>query len=646
MFTQAHNGIFANGVVKPSKANKRHHIAIIGGGPAGVSNLVQLVKLVKLKGLCKEVRITIIEKDKHKGMGPGLPFNTAHDCHIINLPIEAMSPIPDKVDDFAEWLKANETMGECWRERYPDYDFPHDRFPPRSLYGLYLKSLYNRTLKEAAKAKIPVTEIFAEAIDVRDLRAVPDAKRFEIGFKDRDFITADQVISCIGHLPTSAYRQYAKDNIPGYYHDPWDYAKFDAIPNDAQITILGSRLSAIDVLLYLKEVKHHSGVVTFVSRSGLLPAVIAEPELEEKIKPRYYPKVMTLDSLWKITGKYNRGEVSLKDLMSLFWRELNGIHYGNYDEELPERDREKLLYPPLDAEQWLIKYIAKSKERCQWQEFLIGLYEVLPKFWKKLSSEDQFRFLERFNSILMTYLAAFPRKNAEKLLAYINNGDLKVVGGLEGVTYDKGKGEFSLSLAGDRLLKANYVINATGPGYNIDDSLLLRNMVKRGIIRPRVIENGDHKKVVGVDVNSKTLEVIAENGELIPGLFCVGEQGHGVLFTTTDQGQVATLVYRAVKAEFKVLRAALKPHAHTMKTSGYRTNGTPSHGGPVISVRDLAGMFGALLKKTDDGSAAFSPQILSPQEEPFAERVTSMSSDPVPVKGDARKATKLINSSS
>lgn len=575
------HGLFANSGQKSVKDDNRYHLAIIGGGPAGVSNFVQLVKMIEEDGLSKRIKITIIEKDKERGIGPGLPFSTHHDCHILNLPIAAMSPIPKKQNEFAKWLDENKNNGENWIKIYPDYEFPNDQYPPRSLYGLYLKSLYKQTLAKARQAGIIVNEVFDEAIDIRDRCKDPSfSESFEIAFKNRPFISVDQAACFIGHLKTTTYLEL--ENFPCYYSDPWNYAEFDNIPTNEEITILGSRLSAIDVFLYLKEVKGHEGNISFVSRSGLLPAVIAETQKDNPTDLRYYPKVMTLDTLYKEYVKLSQNVIPLKDMMSLFWRELNGIYTGNYDEELPKDKQQKLLKPSLGAKEWLEKFIAKSAANVKWQAFLLALYEVLPKFWERLSAEDQFNFLEYYNSIFMTYLAAFPRKNAEKLLKYINNGQLNVLGGLERVSYDQREEEFVLRLAGNEELRTNHLINATGPGYNINDSLLFRNMVTRGIIRPKIIKRGHREKIVGVDVDSETLEVFAENGNTIPRLRVVGEQSHGALYTTTDQGQVATLAFRATKAELEVLKKDLNGQENAKQTSAKQNDtDTCEHGEPV-----------------------------------------------------------------
>src|SRR5262245_44827969 len=113
----------------------RHNVIIIGGGPAGISALIQIVNSC-IERKFKNISIIVVEKSAD--VGPGLPFSTSEPVHILNLPAEIMSPDPKNPTLFINWLKENPKK---WGPLYPEIDIEKTKFPPRSLYGLFLKEL-------------------------------------------------------------------------------------------------------------------------------------------------------------------------------------------------------------------------------------------------------------------------------------------------------------------------------------------------------------------------------------------------------------------------------------------------------------------------------------------------------------------------
>lgn len=109
-------------------------IAIVGGGPGGVSLCMQLNKQLVQTNLQKHVEIIVFEKTPHIGFG--LPYSAPEDCHILNLPKEVMEPVSGERNKFARWQAemfdyANQTS-----------------FPPRHHFGKYLESMAIRTQLE------------------------------------------------------------------------------------------------------------------------------------------------------------------------------------------------------------------------------------------------------------------------------------------------------------------------------------------------------------------------------------------------------------------------------------------------------------------------------------------------------------------
>ena len=82
-----------------------HRIAIIGGGPSGVSLCIQLLKSIKEAKIRNNIEITVFEKSC--SIGPGLPYKSNDNCYILNLPKNIMEPIPGEKNNFStkgKWI--------------------------------------------------------------------------------------------------------------------------------------------------------------------------------------------------------------------------------------------------------------------------------------------------------------------------------------------------------------------------------------------------------------------------------------------------------------------------------------------------------------------------------------------------------------
>jgi hydroxyacylglutathione hydrolase len=74
-------------------------------------------------------------------------------------------------------------------------------------------------------------------------------------------LTADKVVLATGNFEPAA--------LP-HCEPAWENATYENLPEDAPVTLIGMGLTAIDVLLRLRE-RGHSGTVTAISRHGVFP---------------------------------------------------------------------------------------------------------------------------------------------------------------------------------------------------------------------------------------------------------------------------------------------------------------------------------------------------------------------------------------
>lgn len=488
-------------------------IVIIGGGPAAISLCWQLFNEIKFKTLNKALEIIVFEKNKEIGLG--LPYAQKEEAYILNLPRNIMEPIPDKKGEFSAWLCSN----------YPNYA-DKSEFPPRYIFGQYLNYLAKKFQSEAAKMNIKVS--YLTSTEVFNINK--NVKHYLIKSTQGD-LQADYVILCTGHMPSNSYREYI--GKPGYSPNPWNNDSFLKVQPNESVGILGTRLTAIDIVVKLRS-QNHSGPITMISHNGLLPTVLAK-----KIPP-YQLQYLKLDSL--------PDSIQLSYILKMFFKEISLVL-----NEPCGFDSIVKSYQDINPLSWIHKEIDQAERDAKpWQQVMFSFYPMIPDIWQRMDLENQRKFILEYSSLFMTYLAAFPLENAYKIKNLLESGQLKVVGGLQLIKQYNGK--FILQ-GKTEYVKTDHLFNATGPGYNIKHQTLFINMLNQGLIRQHPLG--------GIDIKPETLQVFNSQKQLNPGLFAIGELTRGKYLMTSD---LATVVKQASKVSRvisnKIMRKTIIRHSH------------------------------------------------------------------------------------
>lgn len=476
-----------------------NRIAIIGGGPAAVSLCWQLFNEIKFSALHKTLEIIVFEKNKDIGLG--LPYAQKEASYILNLPKDNMEPIPDKNGEFSDWLKSN----------YPIYA-DKSEFPPRFIFGKYLKYLAKKLQKEARKSNIKVS--------YRTSTTVLNISKFGLNSlliqSTEGELKADYVVLCTGHMPSDTYQKYI--GKPGYWHSPWNSDAFLKIEHNDSVGIIGTRLTAIDIAMKLLD-QTHNGPITMISHSGLLPTVLAK-----KIPP-YKLQYFKLESF--------SDSIKLSQVLELFFNELSLALNKPCSFESIIKSHEDIK--PLA---WINKEIEQAEKDVKpWQQVMFSLYPMVPDIWQRMDLRDQKKFMLQYNSLFMTYLAGFPLENAYKIKNLLESGQLKVLGGLQSIKQQDGK----FILQGEKeVAKTKYLFNATGPSYNVRHQPLYTKMLDQKLILQHPLG--------GIDIKLETLQVLNSNKQLNPRLFAIGELTRGKFLTTTDLASVARQGTRIARA--------------------------------------------------------------------------------------------------
>jgi uncharacterized NAD(P)/FAD-binding protein YdhS/quercetin dioxygenase-like cupin family protein len=211
-------------------------VVIVGGGFAGAAVAYHLLREMDGDG-----RIHLVEMGPW--LGRGIAYGVESEIFRLNVPASRMSIDPETPDDFVAFSGSEAA--------------PH-AFLGRALYGRYVTSRFASVVK-SSRAKLRLWRDEAVAV-------TPDA----VVLRGGATLPAAAVVLATGILPRKNTHWH-----PGLV-DAWDECALATLPKGGRLLLLGSGLSALDVLAFLSA-QGFSGEVTIVSPRGLLP-LPHEPE--------------------------------------------------------------------------------------------------------------------------------------------------------------------------------------------------------------------------------------------------------------------------------------------------------------------------------------------------------------------------------
>ncbi len=215
-------------------------IAIIGGGVSGA--------LVAYHLLVANPRLRVAIIDPREQLGLGLAYSTPSLRHLLNVPAGKISCLEHDPDHFVRWLKANHD--------------PHataDSFAPRAIFARYVQALTR-----------PLTGPHHLRAQVIDCEVAGDGAVLTLDGGER--LSAKRVVLATGNFEPAALRGVAASAVDArvYHHDAWKPQTYQNLKPHERVILIGTGLTAVDVLLRLREIGHR-GAITAVSRHGLLP---------------------------------------------------------------------------------------------------------------------------------------------------------------------------------------------------------------------------------------------------------------------------------------------------------------------------------------------------------------------------------------
>eukprot|EP00755_Sulcionema_specki_P027804 Sspe_Gene.88534::Locus_60526_Transcript_1_1_Confidence_1.000_Length_1685::g.88534::m.88534 len=471
------------------------HVVIVG---SGVSAAALVVQLLRKSDPGKPMVVTVLEKDPTRCFWAGVAYGTAAPWHLINVPCSAMSAIADDPTHLVEWVarrRGDGSIGGEWGVTKMHI--------PRGEFGRYLRDMVEGELCAARAMKKEVKLILrrGEAVAVRPLPGRGNAA--EVVLSDGTRLHADHAVLCTGNFSPenieflNCGRFYSMTQR--YFKDPWRRLAnlHETIPSSARVCLIGSRLTAVDVLLTLRNTGH-TGPIHIISRKGLLPFSNHAEELPPPYDAQSFLKTELPEDVSSIRQD-GSGTGAVKSVDAIFHR--------------------------------LQRELEKAEEAgIPWQSVIDSMRPYHNRLWLCMSTTQRKRFLSEWRDFWEVRRHRVAPGIMEEVLPMLDRQQaVHHVGRVVEMQHLGSDGTSPIGIRINKTLQDGYeevvtdwVINCTGPQLDfrrVDDkapSALFAQLVKDGLVLPEETGIG-----LLVDVASGRL-LTADDLKPSPILFAIG----------------------------------------------------------------------------------------------------------------------------
>lgn len=334
--------------------------------------------------------------------------------------------------------------------------------------------------------------------------------------------SADIIHIGLGCLFAPAYPQiispYYILNASGLTNEQIKILPDPKLNSIVKIGILGTRLSFVDVALQLQGLDVAAIEIVGFSPSGFVPHVKAEHTVRLDFEWDR-EKIKTLSAAFERLKEILAEQLNIekKEIEAIIERKLNKIQARKSTYKDVTSICAKHLKSEIDA--------AKGKRRV-WMEVMEFFYFKLQELFITISPEEAKEFYDKWEGVWRLFQIGIPIVSAEKILAMIKKGILKIVSGLINVTID-GDGKIILWFADGRIEKVDYLIDATGPKRLTQETRYLApyldKLFEQGILtlHPNGGVKFDPKTMHPIDKNGHPVKTITVSGYLTGGQ-CLG----------------------------------------------------------------------------------------------------------------------------
>jgi len=449
-------------------AKRDRRIAIVGGGFAG--SLLAL----RLAGKAGPAPILIEARPK---AGPGLAYGAAEPNHALNVTVERMDV--GLTPAFHDWLGAYpletaEAVGEAGALA--------QAYVPRWLFGRYMAERV-----EAAVEAGHVSRVVGEVTGIRK-----GTTSYALTLADGRRIEAEEVVLATGHLPPRPPAVMSSDGgelkgAKAFIADPWAPGALQTIRDDAPILLIGSGLTAVDVVLAL-QARGYGNTIHLLSRKGLLPRV----HLTGGTWPSF------------TAGAIGRSPVHI---LQLFRAELAAARWRG----------------------------------IPWQRVVDAMRPDIARIWSAWDEKARGRFLRHGRTLWDVHRHRMPPRIANRLIGLMDSRRLCChAGRLASFEANGQVGLVSIGLRRSRDLRqiqVGHVINCTGPAGNYAevDLPLFRDLRRQDLIKADALHLG---------ITTHDTRVVDAGGNEVPGLYALGSLTRPAWWEITAVPDIAVQVSR------------------------------------------------------------------------------------------------------
>lgn len=429
-------------------------VIIIGGGLSGSLLAMQLARSPGGS------EVVLIEKNP-EFLGRGVAYQYDFTHQPLNVVAGGMGLFPDKPLDFVKWLEANH-----FRYNHLIDQVSPEAFIPRKIFGDYVLENLEKIQQEVSeRLQIRIDE----AISIMDF-----GKRKTVVFASGNALHADHVILALGNFPPADLfaTHNPVQNDPRYFASPWSDRVYSDIKGDEDILLVGSGLTAVDIVLGLI-VRKFRGKVTMLSRRGVfpLPHDLTHQAISITVPENYSPRKM------------------------LLW----------------------------------VRYLMRKNPEVPWSVIIDGLRPYTQKIWLQWIVSDKQYFLKKIRPYWEIARHRIPSASSERLNNMMEKGQLVLKKGTieEASVSSNGIEILYRSESGLNSQVFQKVINCTGPESNYRKVRfpIIVDLIARGKVK--IDELG-----LGIKCTPEG-SIINDQGEVEQGIWCIGPMRKAVLWETT-----------------------------------------------------------------------------------------------------------------
>lgn len=490
-------------------------LGIVGGGASAVCLLDALSRHENVPE-----SVTVFDASPHLWRGRAYQPDSA--ALRVNAPPEDMTVHAGDPHHFLRWLTTRAVLLDTHKDHVDAR--AGIAFPPRAVYGDYLEQCARGALNRLATRGCRIRLVRETVTDlVRDhgllvARTATGQASFPL----------DQVALCVGTgVPADPY---GLTGAPRFVADPYPVVRqLAGIGRHDRVVVLGSGLTAVDVVLSLTAAGH-TGDVVLASRHGVLPGVRQRP-VEHEL--RYFTAA-------RFRAQAARGErLALDDAVALMRTELTaaGSGLGAVLREIGTDGGEH----PFTRLRRRLGMVDDPDPALRILQRAVP--DTGPDVWPLLREPDRERLLRDHYRTIMSLCCPMPPSSAAVLLEQADRGRLGMVRGVESIR-PAASGGFEVHSSGG-VVRADVVVNAVSPpAHRVPPAAapLVDAMTRRGLAvrHPRG----------GVAVARATSGLRTPAGT-DRQIYALGDLASGSLFFTFG---VPSLVDRAVDIAAAMLR--------------------------------------------------------------------------------------------